>query len=235
MRQLRRLVVQVPHGDLERIVTGERRAAGQAAVGDRAQGVDVGGTADRPTGGLLGSHVEGGARHRVGAGDAGDVGGAGHAEVHQDDGAVLLHQQVAGLDVAVHDAAAMRRVERCGRLGHDRHRLGHVEPPGRLDPLGQRLAGDELHDEVVRPPAVGEVVRTAVEDLHDAGVPQRRHDPGLGAEPGDEIGIGDQRRQEDLDRDLSAEDQVGGTPNVAHAARGDTFVQAVATAEHDLR
>ena len=33
----------------------------------------------------------------------------------------------------------------------------------------------------------------------------------------------------------AAEEQVGATPDVAHAAGGDTFVQAVATAEHDPR
>ena len=56
--------------------------------------------------------------------------------------------------------------------------------------------------------------------------------PRLGPEPGDEIGVGDQRGQQHLDRDLAAEG-VGGTPDVAHAAGRDTFVQAVPAAEYD--
>jgi hypothetical protein len=195
----------------------------------------VGRPGDRPAGGLLGRHVERGAGHRVRAGDACDVRRPGDAEVDQHYAAVLLHQQVARLDVAVHDPAEVGGVQRLRDLRHDRHGLADVEPAGGLDPLGQRLAGHELHDQVVGPAAVGQVVLAAVEDLDDAGVPQGGHDPRLGTEAGDEVGVGDQRRQQDLDRDLTAEDEVLGTPDVAHAARGDTLVQAVPTAEYDLR
>ena len=225
----------MPHGHLERVVAGERRTAGEAAVRHRAERVDVGGPGDRTAGGLLGSHVEGGARHRVRAGDAGDVGRPGHPEVDQHHGAVLLHQQVARLDVPVHDAAGVRRVQGLRHLRHDRHGLGDLELPGGLDPPGQGLALDELHDQVVGVAAVGQVVRAGVEDLHDAGTAQRGHDPGFGAEPGDEVGVGHKRRKQDLHRDLTAQHQVRGTPDVAHAAGGDTFVQAVPTAEYDFR
>lgn len=222
------------YGHLEGVVAGERRAAGEAAVRDGAERVHVGGTRDGPAGGLLRRHVEGSAGHRVRAGDARDVGRAGHPEVDQDHGAVVLHEQVARLHVPVDDAPVVRRVQRLRHLGHDRHRLGDLELPGGFDPPRQRLTGDELHHQVVGPAAAGQVVLTAVEDLDHAGVAQRGHDPGLGTESGDEVGVGHQGGKQHLHRDRTTEDQVGGTPDVAHAAGGDTVIQAVPTAEYDV-
>lgn len=132
------------------------------------------------------------------------------------------------------DAPAVRRVQGLRHLGHDRHGLGDLEAPGGLDPPRQRLTGDELHHQVVGPAAAGQVVLTAVEDLHHAGVAQGGHDPGLGTEPGDEVGVGHQGGKQDLHRDRATEDKVCGTPDVAHAAGGDTVIKAVPTAEYDV-
>jgi hypothetical protein len=102
--------------DLHRCVTGERRVPGQAVVRDGAERVDVHRSRDRLAGSLLGCHVQGGAGHRVAGGDRGDVGRPRDAEVDEDDRTVRSDQQVARLDVAVHDAAGVGGLQRVGCL-----------------------------------------------------------------------------------------------------------------------
>src|SRR5262249_14588201 len=86
----------------------ERRPAGQALVEDGSQGVDVCGRADRPgaAAGLFRRHVT--RRPQDGAGlrlAGGVVEFLGEAEVGDLEVAVLGDQHVAGLQVAVNDAA----------------------------------------------------------------------------------------------------------------------------------
>ncbi len=58
-------------------------------------------------------------------------------------------QDVRGLDVAVHDAGAVQRVEPGAHLGGDAHRLVERERTLGGDVLGDRQAGDELEREIV--------------------------------------------------------------------------------------
>ena len=79
------------------------------------------------------------------------------------------------------------------------------------------------------------LVAAVVVDVDHAGVVDRGHGAGLAAEPLGEAGLVQQRRQQDLHRDRTAEHLVGAAPHVAHAAAGDPLVQAVPAAERSLQ
>ena len=79
------------------------------------------------------------------------------------------------------------------------------------------------------------LVAAVVVDVDHAGVVDGGHGARLAAEPLGEAGLVQQRREQDLDRDRTAEHLVGAAPDVAHAAAGDALVEAVAVAEHGRR
>ncbi len=73
---------------------------------------------------------------------------------------VFVSMTFAGLEVAVDEAALVRGVEGVGDLDADAQRLlGRQRPLPR--PLGQRLALEELHDEVLDARLVADVVERA--------------------------------------------------------------------------
>ena len=223
-------VPDVLHGDLDRGGAVERPAPGQALVGHHAERVDVGGGGGDRAGGLLGRDVGGGAEHRTGRGELADHGGPGDAEVGQHERAVRAYQQVARLDVAVHDAVLVCGLQRVGGLRDQRHRAGRGEPADPAQRARQRVALDVLHDQE------GELlVAAVVVDVDDAGVVDGGHGAGLAAEPLGEAGLVQQGGQQDLDRDRTAEHLVGAAPDVAHAAAGDPLVEPVAAAEGHSR
>ena len=78
--------------------------------------------------------------------DDGDTGieGLGEAEVQHLDGAVVADFDIRGLQIAVHDAVLVRRVERAGHLRRDGHRLRERDRPS-SDTVRQRGAVDEFH------------------------------------------------------------------------------------------
>jgi hypothetical protein len=226
-RQRRRLVPDVAHGDLERVLPLERPAAGQTLVGHHAERVHVGQRRGALPGGLLGRDVGRGAEHRSGRGELADHGRAGDAEVGEHQGAVRPHQQVARLHVPVNDALLVRGVQRVGRLRHERHRAGRGEPADARERARERVALDILHDQ-----ERGAVLAAVVVDVDDTGVVDRRHRAGLAAEPLLEARLLQQGREQHLHRHGSAEHVVGAAPHVAHAAAGDALVQAVPAAQH---
>ena len=157
--------------------------------------------------------------------------GLGDAEVGDLGGAVGHDQQVARLDVAVHDAGPVRGVQGAGGLGDDvEHDVG-VEPAVPLDDLGQRLAVDQLHDQVR---AAERAVLAVVEDPGDPGVGERGREARLGAEPGTELLVVGVHGRQHLDRDRPAEDLVATAPDLAHAAGSDPLEQRVTVVEHIL-
>src|SRR5690606_11348164 len=137
-------------GDGDRGVAHERRADGQQLVEQAAGGVEVGAGVDLFAFGLFGGEVLGGADHgrRLGHRHAGVAHGAGDAEVHDLDLAVAGQHDVGRLDVAVHDARAVRVLQ--GLEDPD----GHLQCPLRqqlattVEKLTQRGAVDVLHDDV---------------------------------------------------------------------------------------
>ena len=225
-RKRPRCVTYVLHGNFKGVVPLERAASGQALVRDHAQRVDVRGGGGDSAGGLLGRDVRGGAEHRAGGGELADQVRAGDAEVGEHERAVRPDQQVAGLHVAVHDALLVRRVQRVGGLRQQRHRAGRGQPADAAERGGERVALDVLHHQERDVLVAAEVV-----DVDHAGVVDGGHGPGLAAEPLGEAGFVQQRREQALDRDGTAQHLVGAAPHVAHATAGDPLVEAVAVAE----
>ncbi len=91
-----------------------------------------------------------------------------HAEVRHE-GMAILQEHVRGLDVAVHDPALVRVLERAGDLVGDAERLVDGELVLPVEPVPQALALDEGHHVVERPSRLPGRV-----DRHDVRV----HQPG---------------------------------------------------------
>ncbi len=94
----------------------------------------------------------------------------------------------------MHDPFVVRVLERLANLGNDRQRLLRLELAAG-DQLPEVRAVDELHDEIVHPAGLAEVVHR-----DDVRVAQSRERPGLTGESlGEPRGRGDVGRQ-DLER-----------------------------------
>ena len=98
--------------------------------------------------GLLGRDVGGRAHDLAGLRERHALGRAGDAEVGHLDPAVGGDEEVGGLHVAVHDPGGVRDAEGDGRLGEQVLGDGGVERGPRSQQGGERLALDELHDQV---------------------------------------------------------------------------------------
>jgi hypothetical protein len=226
--QGRRRVVDLRQGRRHRSALVERAATGEQLVRDDAEGVEVGGAGGGLAEGLLGREVVRRAEHLAGLGVSRPVDGAGDAEVGELHRAVGHDEDVRGLDVAVDDAGLVGRPEGERGLRHDRPYLARVEGALALDEVGQRLTGDELHDEV------GEVVLLAVvEDSGDVDVREVGGVQRLVAEAEREDLLVVQAGPKDLHRDLALEDAVAGLPDVAHAPGRDAGGQRVAVTEDE--
>ena len=79
-----------------------------------------------------------------------------------------LEQDVGRLDVAVDQAGGVGGGQPLGDLPADPQHLRHVERAGAVEPLLERLAGDELHHQVRQRLLLDGV------DLHDVLVPDLR-------------------------------------------------------------
>ena len=97
---------------------------------------------------------------------------------------VILHpalpafeQHVARLDVAVDQVGGVGGGQPLGDLPADPQHLRHVERAGPVEPLLERLAGDELHHQV-RQRLLADLVH-----LHHVLVPDLGRRPGLAQEP----------------------------------------------------
>ena len=163
------------------------RRSGDELVQDRAERVDVGGGRDRLAAHLLGAGVLGREQVRPGAG--GRVGGAligeqlGDAEVQQLGRALLGHQDVRWLEVAVHESASGARAAPRRTPGEELDAGAHRE----VALVGEARDGPplhQLHDEV-RQAVVG---GAAVEEAHNPGVLEGRQDLALGPEADDRLG-----------------------------------------------
>jgi len=117
----------------------------------------------------------------------------------------------------------MRLVPGAGDLGRDCQRV--VERQGAtLDPAGQRLAIEVLHDEIRRAVLFADVVQRA-----DVRVLELRDRARFAIEPFSELGISGERRWQDLDGDDAIETRVARLVDLAHSAGADgrlNFVRA---------
>jgi hypothetical protein len=180
---------------------------------------------------LLGREVAGGADHRAGHRERVQPRRAGHAEVGHVDVAVAVEQEVAGLDVPVHDPARMGGVERASSLFKPLERL--LRRDGTLlEAVVERAAGQVLHHDE-GPTAVG---LADVEDRDRVrGARQAGGREGLAREaPPNRLVLGE-ALGEQLDHHLPVEARVGGEQDVAHAAMSDPAGIAKARREHDHR
>ena len=115
------------------------------------------------------------------------------------------------------DALGVRRREHAGGLAADVGDIGDREAPRLVDARRERLALEELHDEVS---AAGRG-EAAVEDPDRAGVLDLADRDGFVEEPIDLRVIGRDVRVQQLDRDLGVDLLLLGQEHVAHAARAD--------------
>ena len=153
-------------------------------------------------------------------GDA-EVGELGHAR----GGARRVRDDhVLRLDVAVHDAAAVRVLERAAQREADPQ---HVAVAQRAlgAQLVQRAPVDELGDQVAGPG-----VLAGVEDRDDARVVEAPGGQRLAAAA---LGVAAGRRRDDLDRHGALQALVGGGVDGSEAARAEPRTEPVA-AEDEL-
>ena len=123
-----------------------------------------------------------------------------------------LQQHVLRLHVAVHDAVAVRVLERVRHLARELQGDVHGQAPLAREPRAQRLALDEGHD-VPQQPARA----PRVEQREDVRVLQRRGDADLLEEPLGADGGGELLAQH-LDRDAAVVPQVAREVHGGHAA-----------------
>ena len=134
---------------------------------------------DRLAPGLLGGHVLRRAGDDAALRQAGVVDRAGQAEVGDLDPLdAVLQQDVGRLDVAVDQPLGVGRGQPGGRLHADPQDRREVQRRGAVEPVLERAARDELHDQVGQPVRLVDGV-----DGDDVLVANRRRGPGLAGEP----------------------------------------------------
>jgi hypothetical protein len=234
-----RLAVQdaVEHGARGR--AGEGTLARHHLVEHRAEREEIGARVDRLAERLLRRHVGDGAERHARARQLGRLvgpavgvvgrrerrlvlGELGEPEVEHLELARGAHEQVRRLDVAMNDAALMRRVERAGHLHRQVDGLRDGDRAG-LQQLLDALALAQLHhDERLA------VVLLDVVDDADVRVVERGGELGLAVEARERRGLGRQPRRQELERDVAAELHVVRAVHDAHAAGAQLGLDAIA-------
>ena len=175
------------------------------------------------TGHLLGTRI---GRRPRGAELVSDVSGLrrreGDPEVGQVHVALVVEQQVAGLDVAVHDASMMSRAQCAADLIHDAHRLVEVE----------RAVDETILDRPSAQPAHHEVraarLSPEVVERHDVGMLEAGDELRLVLEPADERGVVGEVGVDDLHRDIAAHAGLGRAVHDAEATLTELLAEEVA-------
>ncbi len=228
-RRSRRWCVEVAVEQPGQAVGDERLAPGQRLEHHAGQRVDVHSMVGRPPLEALRGHVVDGSDDRPGTGErAGPVRGPRDTEVHQVREVAPGHpvgrgqQHVRGLDVPVHQPGGVRGVQRPGDLPEHVHRVGRAHRAAGGQPVAHVLAVHQAHIDVE--PAADLAV---VVDRDHMCRPQPGGQLRLGPEPGLELGVGDERRTEPLQRDRALTHRVKGAVHLAHPASADQLVDAV--------
>ena len=124
---------------------------------------------------------------------------------------------VGALDVAVHDAVAVRLLQGVGDLHADLERLRHRQR-ALGHPIGEQLALDVLH----RDEQIGAVLDQVVGHRHVRRA-QHRGSLRLAHQPRPRFGVAGVVGGEELERDLTSEPGVLGQEHLAHAAAAEAF------------
>ncbi|GBD17044.1 hypothetical protein HRbin26_01957 [bacterium HR26] len=150
----------------------------------------------------------------------------GDAEIGDLDRALLVHQDVLGLDVAMDEAMPVGVVERGSDLADD---VGGVLDSERClaqDQVLERLPAHVLHDDVVDP-----VVMAYVVDVDDVRMGEARGRLGLTLEASQEVRVAPVLPTQDLDRHGPVEGEVVAAVDHSHASLADQFLEAVSSVE----
>ena len=223
-------------GDGHGGIAGKRRAAGEHLVEHAAGGIQVGTHVDGLAARLLGRKVLCGAHHalRLGHGGCGIVQSAGDAEVHDLDHALLGNHDVAGLDIAVDNAHAMRIVERVKHAQHHLFAVALAECAVELDDVAQGLALDVFHDDVRQTLGITAFGRNQffarIVDVHDVRVVHLGHGVCFAAETGQEDVVVGQIGAHDFHGHGTAQTGVKSHVDLGHAATTDELAKLVASA-----
>jgi hypothetical protein len=147
----------------------------------------------------------------------------GHAEIQQSHFALLGHQDVRGLEVAVDHLPRMRMAHRIEHAQEDAHALDHGEI-ARIAPGRQHLAAHILHREVRH--ATG--IDARVVQPRDAGILQPREDVALMREARRHLHAHLVHARY-LQRHLPVEGAIGTArqPHLGHAARAQQALQLI--------
>ena len=222
-RQRRHWARQVGEQQVRGVLGLERQPPGHHLEPQRAQAVLVGATVHRVAADLLGRHVTRRAHGQSGLGDALRFrpGAPCDAEVRQHRRVVVAEQHVVGLDVAMHDAQRMRRVQ-CRRQLRQHVQAFAQAQPGR-EPVGQAAVAEVLHADVVALVGGDHVI-----DGDDVGVAQ----PGEGMRLVDEalrqFAVAGDRAVEQLQRDRALQRALGRQVDDRHAAAPEFADELVA-------
>ena len=119
------------------------------------------------------------------------------------------------------DPLLMRGLERPGHLLRDRQRFNDRDRRAR-DPIGERRALDQFHDQGSYAAGVFEAV-----DLRDVRMIERGEHLRFTTEAGEAIGIAGDAGQQNLDRDPAIQPGVEGPVDLAHPARADPRVDLI--------
>ena len=76
--------------------------------------------------------------------------GVGDSKIHHQGVPILLHHDVLGLQIAMHDARAMRGLQSLAHLADDRHGLLRRQLPALANHVLQIRAFDEIHRDEFR-------------------------------------------------------------------------------------
>jgi hypothetical protein len=136
---------------------------------------------------------------------------------------VRAEQDVRGLDVAVHETARVRPVQRRGDLREDAHGSPRLERSLLVEHPAQVLAVNEAHH--LEEDAV---LLTGAVDRDHIGVVERRGDPRLGDEPPAESRLVGQPGRDHLDGHDAVEIDVLRPVDDAHAAAAGDGLDALA-------
>ncbi len=220
-----------------------QRPAGDHLVGDVAQGVHVDGRADGLGHGLLGGHVQRGAKDRALLGQRGHgaragvgevVDRLGHPEVEHLDGfaVVVAHQKdILGLEIAVDQPQAVGLGQAVAALLQDRPHPRQLHGLALLDHRRQIGAHQVLHGDVAQP-VVGVPVIVQGDRV---GVRQMAGEERLAAKALDDLLVIGGGGLEHLEGDEAVHRRLVGAVDHREATRADAFDDAKAARDDIAR